>query len=172
MKKILLFALILFFVTGCNSSDENKNITSNVDISGWGKIQWGMNKEQILKKYNCDKTGKNGYTLKKELSIEGVYYIVILGFNDDDVIEHILLSHEKKLNEDRNVSYLKMEALLSEKYGFPDIDLDNNLIWVKKSGAIELFKIGNIVFGASYYPKNVAISKGWYAEKENSLDKI
>lgn len=159
MKRALVFfgIFISIIVFSC-SRQQNTSID---DILGWQKIEWGMSKKEIFAMYDFEKTAENGYTLSKMVKIAECPFLVMIGFDTNDIIERITLADEKNYNQNRYDIYKGLKELLVKKYGMYTLKEGYNLTWLKKSGVIE-------VLYDDTYDTSIAI---FYKQKSMALDK-
>ena len=152
-RTIILITLMLMPWTDC--------CWAETDITGWGKVRWGMTHSQITKMYKLEKWINNVWDLpsciaKERIGIHGQEFALIFMFDKEStsatvraISLHGSIEEEELSSETIDAYYANVYASLIEKYGKPstvirgkDSQLAGELrhkkaIWIKKSGKLE-----------------------------------
>lgn len=136
------YFFLLYLITAIPSL-----VFAESDITGWGKVKWGMTHSEVKKLYELNdwESGNSPIiNLKKKITIGDHNFAVAFYFDERSAsgkLYKVALAHFDRSN--MNASWLNsIKNILVKKYGDPSsFDVKNDMkvsMWTKSAGQVKL----------------------------------
>jgi hypothetical protein len=101
------------------------------DVAGWGKTTWGMSRDEVKGLYadRIDRVRDDGVIELKPVDMEGIPVVIRFVFREEGNLSRVVLSRTPSVRMD-NLFYIEsfktLRTLLVQKYGEPDVEMDDS----------------------------------------------